>query len=291
MPELWTVDKVLNWTVQHFSSKKISDPRLSAELLIAKVLNCSRVNLYIQFERILSLKEREQLKQFIERRNNHEPVQYILGETEFYGHRIKLNSSVLIPRPETELLVDEVLQYYQSSNKKKLKIFDIGTGSGCIAIALAKLLPDSEIWANEISVEALANAKENAILNGANIQFIAGNIFKAYQELPAKFDVVVSNPPYVALNDAKKLSAEVQNFEPYQALFSGETGLEFYTNLISIIPDILLEDGIVFLETGYDTAQPAENLFHEQGFHVQLKKDFNKIERILIIKRLTEIVT
>ena len=285
MPDVWTVEKILNWTVQHFSSNKIPDPRLSAELLLAKVLNSSRINLYIQFERILSIEERSQFKQFVKRRINREPVQFILGETEFYGIPLKVNPNVLIPRPETELLVDEVLTCSKSLNKKKIKIFDIGTGSGCISIALAKSLPESEIWANEKSQAALDVAKQNAILNQVQIQFIPGDIFKMYRNLPTQFDIVVSNPPYVAKYDDEKLAPEVKNFEPHEALFSGETGLEFYSNLVSIIPEILFEDGMAFIETGYNSAKPVEKLFRENSFHVRLKKDYNQINRILIIKR------
>ncbi|MFQ5584984.1 MAG: peptide chain release factor N(5)-glutamine methyltransferase [Calditrichia bacterium] len=285
MPEVWTVERILNWTVEHFTLKKIPEPRLSAELLLADVLQCSRVALYIQYERILSAGERRKFRGFVQRRLKREPVQYILGKTEFYGLPFRVTPAVLIPRPETELLVDAVLEYFKQEEYISPRILDIGTGSGCIAISLAKNLPDADIRANEKSTEALQIARQNAELNDVRIRFDEGDIFTLYGNLSGRFDVVVSNPPYVAMGERDSLAPELINYEPHPALFSGEIGLEFYEGLLKILPDLLNENGRVFLEAGYNTAGAVKELYHNEKYTVRVKKDYNQIDRILIIER------
>ncbi len=285
MADVWTVDRILNWTIHHFTSQKIPEPRLSAELLLSKVLNCKRIDLYLQFERILSIKERDQFREYVKRRARREPVQYILGETEFYGFPFKVSPDVIIPRPETELLVDAVVEEVQSVRRPSAKVLDIGTGSGCIAVCLAKLLPDCSIWAIENSPAAMKVAKQNAGLNEVSAHFIEGDIFKDGSSLPTKFDIIVSNPPYVALSDISKLEPEVKEFEPKDALLAGEDGLEFYRKIVNLIPDLIDKKGKVFLEIGYNQAKPLEEIFAKTNFTVKFRKDYNQIERILIIER------
>jgi release factor glutamine methyltransferase len=285
MPDLWTVDKILSWTINHFTSNKIPEPRLSAELLLAKVLNMRRIDLYLQFERILSDKERNRFREYVKRRVKREPVQYILGETEFYGFPFKVGPEVIVPRPETELLVDAVLEAVKASEDPSLKILDIGTGSGCIAVSLAKLLPDCSIWAIDISAAALKVARANADLNEVGVQFIEGDIFKDTSSLLTKFDIMVSNPPYVALRDIDKLEPEVRDFEPKAALFAGEDGLEFYKKFVNVIPGLLNKNGKIFLEIGYDQSDRLETIFSKANFRVRFRKDYNQIDRILILER------
>ena len=285
MADLWTVDKILSWTINHFTSKKIPEPRLSAELLLAKVLNMKRIDLYLQFERILSAKERDRYREYVKRRVKREPVQYILGETEFYGFPFKVTPDVIVPRPETELIVEAVLGSIKSLKNLSLKILDIGTGSGCIAVSLAKLLPDCNIWAIEMSTAALDVARTNADLNEVTIHFIEGDIFKDVSSIPTRFDIIVSNPPYVALSDLYELEPEVRDFEPKEALFAGEDGLEFYKKFMDVIPDLLNKDGRIFLEIGYDQSDKLEELYSKAKFKVEFKKDYNQINRILILER------
>ena len=285
MTDVWTVDKILSWTINHFKTKKVSEPRLSAELLLSKVLNMKRIDLYLQFERILSGKERDQFREYVKRRARREPVQYILGETEFYGFPFKVSPAVIVPRPETELLVDAVLETFKSANNTSLKILDIGTGSGCISVSLAKVLPDLSIWAIEKSAEALNIARANADINEVTIHFVEGDIFKDVSSFPTKFDIVVSNPPYVALRDLYNLEPEVRDFEPKEALFAGEDGLEFYKKFVNVIPDLLNKNGKIFLEIGYNQSSILEKLYSKANYKVQLKKDYNQIDRILILER------
>lgn len=285
MPDLWTVEKILSWTINHFTSKKIPEPRFSGELLLAKVLNMKRIDLYLQFERILTAKELDRYREYVRRRVKREPVQYILGETEFYGFPFKVSPDVIVPRPETELLVDAVLEAVKTANNPSLKILDVGTGSGCIAVSLAKLLPDCRISAIEMSAAALKLARANADLNEVGVQFTEGDIFKDSSPLLTKFDIVVSNPPYVALRDLHKLEPEVRDFEPKEALFAGEDGSEFYKKLVNVIPRLVNRNGKIFLEIGYDQAAPLSTLFSNANFKVKFKKDYNQIDRILILER------
>lgn len=285
MPDLWTVEKILSWTINHFTSHKIPEPRLSAELLLAKVLNMKRIDLYLQFERILSSKERDRYRNYVKRRVNREPVQYILGETEFYGLPFNVGPEVIVPRPETELLVDAVLESVKALKKSPAKILDIGTGSGCIAVSLAKLLPDCSIWAIDISEAALKIARSNADLNEVDVQFIEGDILRNTSSVLTKFDILVSNPPYVPLRDIDQLEPEVRNFEPKTALFAGEDGLEFYRKFMGVIPDLVNRNGKIFLEIGYDQAGPLKQLFTNGDFIVEIRKDYNQIDRILKLER------
>lgn len=147
MSETWTLQRVLNWTIGYFNEKQIPEPRLSAELLLAHVLSCKRIELYVQFERLLSPEERAGYRALIQRRAAREPVQYILGETEFMGLPFKVTPAALIPRPETERLVDRVYEHLRQNSHPAPQILDIGTGSGCIAISLAKMLPEARVWA------------------------------------------------------------------------------------------------------------------------------------------------
>lgn len=285
MSDVWTVDKILSWTINHFKSKKISEPRLGAELLLSKALNMKRIDLYLQFERILSAKERDQFREYVKRRVNREPIQYILGETEFYGFPFKVSPAVIVPRPETELLVDSVLEVLKEQKNPSVKILDIGTGSGCIAVALAKSFPDCSIWAIDKSDDALDIARTNADLNEVTIHFIEGDIFKDVSSFPTKFDIIVSNPPYVALKDLYKLDPEVRDFEPKEALFAGEDGLEFYKKFVNMIPGILDKHGTIFLEIGYDQSDRLEEIYSDANYKVKFKKDYNQFDRILILER------
>ena len=285
MPDLWTVERILSWTITHFTSKRIPDSRLSAELLLAKVLNMKRIDLYLQFERILSSKERDRYRDYVKRRVKREPVQYILGESEFYGFPFKVDPDVIVPRPETELIIDAVLEAVKAHENPSPKILDVGTGSGCIAVSLAKLIPDCSIWAIEMNPAALKVAIANADLNEVGIQFVEGDIFKSNSSLLTKFDIVVSNPPYVSLRDIHKLEPEVRQFEPKEALFAGEDGLEFYRKFVNVIPSLINKNGKVFMEIGYDQATPLDDLFSNADFKVQIKKDYNQIDRIMILER------
>lgn len=281
MTEIWTVKKILDWTNQFFTEKQVPEARLSAEWLLADVLSCRRIELYLQFDRILTTDERATFREFVKRRAAREPVQYILGETEFYGYPIKVTPDVLIPRPETELLIDFAIEYFQTNQDIAKLILDIGTGSGCIAIALAKRLAGASVSAVDISEAALAVAKTNAVLNDADIHFHHADFLKMDNLSDKKFSVIVSNPPYVAEIDWPGVQPEVRNFEPKTALLAGKDGLDFYRQLIPQLKNWLSPNGAVFLEVGYNQAAAVEKMLKGAGYSTKTQKDYHQIDRFV----------
>jgi release factor glutamine methyltransferase len=213
----WTVLKMIEWGTDWFSEKNVPSPRLSIEWLLADVLGVKRLNLYVQFDRPLTSRELDRVREYVRRRARHEPLQYITGSTTFYNCEIRVNPSVLIPRPETEELVDLVLGDYDSET---LNVLDIGTGSGCIAISLAKARSSWNITAVDISEDALQTAMDNARENEVDIHFVKGDLFRLSElNIAHKWDVIVSNPPYVGLQERASLEEQVRAFEPSVALF------------------------------------------------------------------------
>ena len=199
-----------------------------AEIIFTKILNCDRASLYMDRKLSLSALEAHFVSSALKRRIKHEPLQYILGEADFMGLKIKVNPSVLIPRFETEILVETAGKYL----KPGAKVLDLGTGSGCIAIALAKEFPGAEFLACDISKEALKVAAQNALLQGVNIDFKEGDLFEACDLQDEAFDLIVSNPPYIATGDFPSLQPEI-GYEPRIALDGGEDGLAFYRRIIA----------------------------------------------------------
>ena len=178
MSETWTVKKILDWTHLYFKDKNVSEPRLGAELMLAEVLQCKRIELYVQFERILTAEERAAYREMVKRRSTNEPVQYILGETEFMGLAFAVDQSVLIPRPETEILVDSVIEHQKEQQLTAANILDIGTGSGCIAVALAQLLPEATLVALDKSAAAIQTAGKNAANHNVSVKFVQEDFFR-----------------------------------------------------------------------------------------------------------------
>jgi release factor glutamine methyltransferase len=281
MNEVWTVKKILDWTVDYFTQKQVAEPRLSAEWLLAEVLNCRRIDLYLQFERILTAQERDLYREYVKRRANREPVQYILGETEFYGLPFKVTPSVLIPRPDTEILVDKVVEYLQTiPSSGSLNLLDIGTGSGCIAIALAKHFPTLNIIAIDKSSDAIHIATQNAQLNGVAIKLQTTDFFEL-QPAGQKFDIIVSNPPYIAEADWPTLQVEVKQFEPSLALLAGKDGLDFYRKMIPQLNSIITPAGAVFLEVGYKQSAAVAAILEQQNFNTTIYQDYAKVNRVV----------
>ena len=287
MAEIWTVKDVLDWTTQHFTSKNISDARLDAELLLASVLGCKRIELYIQFERILATDERAAYRALIHRRVNREPVQYILGETEFMGIPFKVAAGVLVPRQDTETLVDAVIDYCREREQEP-RVLDIGTGSGCIAISLAKLIPGATVEAVEKSPDAVRIAHENCRLTEADVMIREGDFFDLAGSLNTSYDIIVSNPPYIAADEWETLEPEVRDHEPELALLAGEKGLDFYQSMIPLLENLLSESGTVFLETGHQQAAIVADMFDTKKYRVRIKKDYRNIDRVVIAQRVIE---
>jgi release factor glutamine methyltransferase len=298
-----TILEVINKTTPYFEKQGVESPRLTIELLLAHLLKKKRLQLYLEFERELDETTLAALREMVKRRAAGEPVQYITGEAEFCGLKFLVDKRVLIPRPETELLVEAVAKRLkgESGERKEKgekerpqagtpappkKIVDVGTGSGCIAIALAKKLPNAEITALDASREALEVARGNAALHKIekNIRFLESDLLGILPD-SLSVDVVVSNPPYIADGEIAKLPKEVRDFEPVYALQAGEDGLKVIRRLVTMARRSLSPSGFVALEMGAGQRSAVEEFFGQQGYEVvEVVKDLQGHERVIVAR-------
>jgi release factor glutamine methyltransferase len=257
-----------------------------AELVLSHVLNCDRLSLYLNKDARLDRNKSAQVSQILKRRIIGEPLQYILGLTEFMGYEFKVDQRALIPRPETEILISCALEKLKSRGKTSPpKILDLGTGSGCIAVSIAKLMPQALIWASDISAPALRLAKENADLHKVKVKFLRSDIFSALEKDQPKFDLIISNPPYISTEEFCGLAKEI-SFEPVLALEAGIDGLDFYRRIISQVVFYLNDDGWLALEAGANQADRLCAMCDEQNFSaLDIIKDYNNIKRVVIAKK------
>jgi len=308
----WDIRKLLDWAIKYFNTKEIPQPKLSAELLLSSVLGLSRMQLYLNFSYILKEKELAKFKEYILRRLKNEPVQYILKEAFFRNLKLYVDGSVLIPRPETELLVDKLLITLKENREdilsanKTLNILDIGTGSGNIALSIASEIKNflintrHDLWhiiATDIEKSAIAIAEKNAKKNLSdseikNIEFINCDIIpdldKAFDKnYKSRINIVISNPPYITVRDYENLPDEVRNYEPGPALLAGSTGLEIYEKILGKIRDYIdRELCYLFFETDPNAAGNLKNMIEKKlntGL-VTIDKDYNQRERIITVK-------
>ena len=281
---------VINLMTDFLQEKGIENGRLNAELIAGKVFDLNRVQLYLNFERPVTSQELGKLRELLKRRANHEPLQYVLGKTEFYSLPIEVTPATLIPRPETEILVDFVLNNYKKffPQSQKLNILDLGTGSGNIAIALAKHIENAKIIAIDISAEALKIARNNAVGNGVDdkIDFLQLDIFSNVPENFMQQDIVVANLPYISATEMETLPIEVKQYEPHEALFGGKDGLDYFRKLSKILNLILSKPGLVALEIGADQADKVKNIFlqHPNMTDYDVISDLNGLARVFWAK-------
>ncbi|MDD5409260.1 MAG: peptide chain release factor N(5)-glutamine methyltransferase [Candidatus Omnitrophica bacterium] len=256
-----------------------------AELVLTHVLDCNRLSLYLNKDMNLSGDKSVLLSSILKRRILGEPVQYILGETEFMGIKFKADSRALIPRPETEILVEQALNQAQQMKVRSPKILDLGTGSGCIAVSIAKSLKHADVWASDISSAALQLAGENAILNNVEIKFMQSDLFDALKFKDDKFDLIISNPPYVSNGEFHALAKEI-SFEPPLALRAGADGLDFYRRIVPQAADYLKDGGLLIFEVGLNQAYFVKGMLEKEGFdQLTMVKDYNNIERVVMAKK------
>lgn len=258
-----TLLDMLQRAVGYLEEKGIDSPRLDAEVLLADLLGCQRIDLYLQFERPVTPDEQSAYRERIRRRAAHEPVAYITGKKEFWSIELSVNADVLIPRPETETLVEQAVQRLRESGAKR--IVDIGTGSGCVAIALATELPEARLIATDVSPAAVRVARANAEAAGVaeRVAVREGSLLEAVPERP--LDAVVSNPPYIPTAEVATLMPEVRDFEPALALDGGADGLTVVTALVRDAGAALAPGGWLLLETAFDGAEAVAAVLAESG--------------------------
>lgn len=285
----WTIQKLLNWVTDYFTEKQIDSPRLSAELLLSSVLSLSRIELYTNFETPVSKKQLDRLHDLVKRAARKEPVAYLTGKTEFYSLEINVNPACMIPRPETELLVEKAVDFLKGRSTDQL-VCDLCTGSGCIAVAIARNLPKARIIATDISEKALAVAAENIEKHDLKkqIRLLCGDLFDPIvpQLDSAKFDLLVCNPPYVSKSEFEKLDRNVKDYEPESALLAGADGLDVYRQICRKAGNFLKPGAALMLEIGIGQSNAVKRLLENAGCFAEIKieKDFNKIDRVVIAK-------
>ena len=289
-----TVFEILNWSTDCLEDHRIENPRLNAELLLGHSLNLSREGLYVRLQSQVDNEMKEVFEKLIKRRIAGEPLQYILGHQEFWSIDFKVDPSVLIPRPETELLVEQTLSILSGTPfNRPLFVLEIGTGSGAVAVSLAKEARNIILVATDISGDALMLAKENAESSGVlhQIQFVHGNLFDPFRLLRERepFDVILSNPPYIKCSEIEGLAKEVRDYEPVIALSGGEDGLDFCREIVSQAPFYLKKGGWLLLEVGQDQGGKVSELIEKKGDFLapQRLKDFSDIERVVKAQRKT----
>ncbi len=285
MTQTWTVLKVLRWTADYFAERGIDRGRLDAELLLGEALGLDRVGLYLNHDRPLSADELAAFREKVGRRARREPLQYILEKAEFWSLPFKVGPGVLVPRPDTETLVEEALR----RAGPLCSVLDVGTGSGAIAVALASELPEARVTGLDSSPQALALAAENVRLNGVEDRVTLREQDLLRQGLPGgAFDIILSNPPYVPEGDMAGLMPEVRDFEPRQALCGGADGLDFYRRLIPGAVGRLNAGGWLLFEVGIHQAGEVLTLFEESGGYVDLfsARDTAGIERVVGGRRM-----
>jgi release factor glutamine methyltransferase len=283
---MWTPLKIIQWAVPYLTQKGVPHARFDVECLIAHALKIDRLKVYLQFDRPLDPSELTLIREYLKRRALHEPIQYILGVREFFGHSFKVRPGVLIPRPETEQLVELAIEYLEGIPEENRLVLDLGTGSGCIAISIAKAIP-CRVWAVDISDKALGIARENADNLGVNaIQWRLGSWFSALKDEDlAQFQLILSNPPYISLGEKAQLEEQVRDFEPNEALFGGESGLEAYESLAVSLTQKLKIDGIALLELHADGLSKVLPLFERTGLKGVAYPDLQGHARVLKLQK------
>ena len=283
-----TVLEVIQRSAEFLGKKGVELPRLQIELLLAHLLKIQRMQLYLNFERELTAAELESLRELVKRRAQREPLQHIVGSTNFCGLEFLVNRTVLIPRTETELLAEHAWKFLQQRGQTSANptALDFGTGCGCVAVTLAVKCPAATIHGTDVSADALGVARENARKHQVleRIQFHQGNGFEALGAA-RKFDLIVSNPPYIATQEIATLEAEVRDYDPKLALDGGEDGLEFYRILAGDAGKWLQTDGKIMLEFGEGQAEFIREIFQKQKWIVEaLESDYSQRLRFLIAR-------
>jgi len=317
--QTWTIQKLLNWVTEYLTGKGIDSPRLSAELLLSHVLGLKRIELYTQFDRPVSKQQLDRLHELVKRAGRHEPIAYLVGKTEFYSLEINVTPDCMIPRPETELLVERAIEFLRTHTVRNSTmgntlqkgrisngarpgtqfVCDLCTGCGCIAVAIAKNYSGARIIATDICDAALAVAAGNVEKHqlGDRITLLCGDLFdpiissldvdKLVPDSDRGFDLIVCNPPYVSTKEYEKLDKNIIDYEPKVALFAGVDGLDIYRRIIEKAEEFLKPDAALMLEIGYAQGRAVKELLEQTGAFAEIKieKDIHNNDRIATAKK------
>ncbi len=277
----WTIRKLVVWTTAYFYEKGIEQPRLEAEVLLAHVLGHDRVYIYTNYDAPTRQDERNVFRQYIKRRVSGEPLAYITGSREFMSLNFRVSPAVLIPRPDTEVLVEAVID--RARNQEGIRILDVGTGSGAIAVSLAYYLPQAQLYATDISQDALDIARCNANKHRVTVNFYQGDLLEPLHNHDP-FDYIVANLPYVTKEEYMQLDDGVRNFEPRQALLAPEDGLDIYRRLLLQAPKHLNPQGCLVFEIGSGQGKAACEMCAEM-YQVELLPDLGGRDRVIIARK------
>lgn len=280
---IWTPLRILQWAVPFLEQKGVPHPRLDAEILVAHALGLQRLQVYLQFDRPLDKEELARIRGFFQRRSQHEPIQYITGIREFYGLTFSVAPGVLIPRPETELLVEKAIRYLEGFPEERRTVLDLGTGSGCIALSIAKNL-SCQVWAVDRSEKALEMARKNGEdLGVSGVNWRLGDWYSGLEPAdPARFQLIVSNPPYIPLEEKGSLAREVRDFEPFEALFAENQGLKAYEQIQRGLSQRLSPDGMALFELEAKGFDKIKGLF-EGEWVLEAYEDLQGYKRVLAL--------
>jgi len=288
--ETWTIQKLLNWVNEYFMGKGVEAPRLSAELLLSHVLGLKRIELYTQFDQPVAGSQLDELRDLVKRAGGHEPVAYLIGRTEFYSLELNITSDCMIPRPETELLVQRAIEFLRTRNDVQF-VCDLCTGSGCIAVAIAKNFPKVRVIATDISSVALEVAAQNVDKHqlAERITLLQGDLFEPLvRPLDVEpFDLIVCNPPYVSAAEYEALEKNVKDYEPRIALFAGGDGLDIYRRIFEKADQFLKPGAALMLEIGYAQGPAVRELLEQTGAFgdIKIEKDVQNNDRIVTAKK------
>lgn len=285
----WTIIKILQWTTSYFRSNQIDSPRSTAEILLAHALGLKRIDLYLRYDQPLVKGELESFRYLIKQRIKREPVAYIVGSKEFWNIELSVTRDVLIPRPETECLVEEALKALSAESLCPQKsVLELGTGSGAIILSIASEKPEHNYFASDISVNSAFVALRNSEKQKAgNICFFCGDWFLPINEKSKPFDMVLSNPPYIKRNDIKILQPEIREFEPFAALDGGEDGLDHIRSIICSAYNYIKSKGYLILEIGHDQKDAVYKIAEKADRYqdIYFRKDYSGFDRIVCMRK------
>ena len=289
--DVWTVQRLLAWTRGYFERAGLDQPRLCAELLLAHALGCRKIDLYTRFDAVPTEQQRARFRELIRAAAKGTPIAYLIGRKEFYSLEFEVTPAVLIPRPETELLVERVISFCRRQDRPSWNILDVGTGSGCIAVAISKNFSDARVIATDISAGALEVAARNVEKHQLHerIELLQGDLFEPLvrQLDVTEFDLIVCNPPYVSSAEYETLARNVRDYEPESALLAGADGLDIYRRLIEKVDQFLKPSAALMLEIGYAQGPAVRELLERTGAfpEIKIEKDSHDNDRVVTARK------